>query len=193
MWVGKGGNNSRNKQAKPPKMVAFYIMYKLVLFFKRVQLGYFIYTKKIKRTLKISEQVIKRYPDSVIGYYAKSVALLQSQSFKRAILMFEETICMINKIGNSQDKVLYLSDSYSKMGRAYYELQNYEKAILHYDKSIDIDPDSDWHAYFYRASAKFKKQLYQEALDDFYKVLDFKKYQQETLENIRVVKERMSE
>lgn len=168
-------------------------MKKIILVIRKSQIAYFIYTRKPDKVLKVSNSVITKYPNSVIGYYGKSVGLLQKQLYRKAIEMFDQTISMIKEINNRRDKILYLADCYTKIGQSYYELGDYNQAIRCFDDSINIDPDDDWQAYFYRASAKFKKQLYQEALDDFYKVLDFKKHQQETLENIRVVQERMNE
>ena len=70
---------------------------------------------------------------------------------------------------NAQDKPFPVPD-YMKLGHLAYQGQEYEEAIINYDKAIRWNP-KDANPYFWRGHARVNIQQYQEAIDDFDEVI----------------------
>jgi transitional endoplasmic reticulum ATPase len=66
---------------------------------------------------------------------------------------------------------LSLEHEYHNLGNDYYKINEFDKAIEHYNKALEIRPDL-LETYFNRGLAYTRKQMYDKALEDLTKVIE---------------------
>ncbi|MFH0860557.1 MAG: AAA family ATPase [Candidatus Altiarchaeota archaeon] len=71
----------------------------------------------------------------------------------------------------SYDYDINLEHEYHNLGNDYYKLGEFDKAVEHYNKAIELKPDL-LETYFNRGLAYTRKQMYDKAIEDINKVIE---------------------
>jgi len=69
------------------------------------------------------------------------------------------------------DEELSLEHEYHNLGNDYYKIGEFDKAIEHYNKALELRPDL-LETYFNRGLAYTRKQMYDKAIEDLSKVIE---------------------
>lgn len=86
----------------------------------------------INKINKLSDEVIKNYPNLGFGYFFKGLALDMLGDYKSAIDYYNKSM---------QFKPIF-SDHYQNRGLAYLHDKQYDKAIVDFDKALELDPNN---------------------------------------------------
>jgi tetratricopeptide (TPR) repeat protein len=98
--------------------------------------------------------------------FASRIGILDNKWHKMRILLFVVTVLLGGVICCKQT-----AEEYFKKGEAKYHQGDFNKAIVNFDKAIEINPQY-LEAYYYRGSIKFFLKDYSGALIDFDKTIE---------------------
>jgi len=90
-----------------------------------------IKNKEYKKALKIAENEAKKNPDNLFAWYAKGQSLLKMNKYSKAIEAFSSFV---------QNKRANLTWGWFYLGECYKGLKDYSQAIIHYKRSLELDP-----------------------------------------------------
>ena len=84
-----------------------------------------------KKALKLAEKEAKKNPDNPFAWYAKGQSLLKMSKYSKAIEAFSSFV---------QNKRANLTWGWFYLGECYKGLKDYSQAIIHYKKSLELNP-----------------------------------------------------
>ncbi len=150
----------------------FPIVYSSILFLSLTIICFYLIgqlkmTQRVEKRLSLLENRLQQDNTSSDNFYKLGQIYLSKKIYDKAINLFRNAL----KYWNENDKI-GLGSLYNTLGFTYFKLKQYEEAIYYYSQAIKLLPDYTL-ALTNLGLVYENKQMYKEAYNTYFRVLEY--------------------
>ena len=136
-----------------------------------------IKNKQYSKAEAICNQILAERPEYILNSFLLGQIAMGKNNIPESIAHFSEFLSQADAAGDySKDESLhflkrYVGKAHNNLGRAFARQENFSRAIVHYKKALEIEPDSA-NAYYNLGNVFLKRGELDEAIKHYTKALD---------------------
>ena len=137
----------------------------------------FIKNKQFDKAEVICSQILSERPEHILNSFLLGQVAMGKNNVSRAIAHFSQFLSQADaKGGYSEDESLhflrmYIGKAHNNLGRAFAKQKSFDRAITHYNKALEINPDFA-NTYYNLGNIFLRRGELDEAIKHYTKALD---------------------
>jgi tetratricopeptide (TPR) repeat protein len=137
----------------------------------------FIKNKQFNKAEAICSQILAERPEHILNSFLLGQVAMGENNVSRAIAHFSQFLSQADAEGGySKDESLhflrmYIGEAHNNMGMAFAKQKSFDRAITHYNKALEINPDFA-NTYYNLGNVFLRRGELDEAIKHYTKALD---------------------